>query len=125
MNIMHPTNTLSKDSLNMIPSDENTMNVVLLCDIDDQLKFDFVIFWLSYMNHYFTKHYLEYQINFDYETNINIYNLSSTPTIRILHKKFYIDFVEININDYTYEYLKNIIEENIKLLITKNNTTNE
>ena len=56
-----------------IPSNDNTINIVLFCDIDNQPQYDLVIFWLSYINTHY-KHFnsQNYKINFDYETNLNM-----------------------------------------------------
>ena len=128
MNTVYSVETLSKDSLAFVPSDEKTINVVLFCDIDEPSKYDFVIFWLSHMNYYF-KQNSQYHITFDYETNLNmntnIYNLSTAPTIKIIHKDFYIDLTEINVNDYTYDLIMNIINENIDMIIKKCDITNK
>ena len=124
---MHPIEKLSKDSMYYVPSDEKTINVVLFCDINDQSKYDFVIFWLSYMNSYFIKDNDQYHINFDYETNLNmkknIYDLTTTPTIRIIQKDVYIDFTEINVKEYTYDKIMIIIEKYIDEIIKKCNIT--
>jgi hypothetical protein len=129
MNILYSVETLSNDSLNFVPSDEKTINVVLFCDVNEPSEFDFVIFWISHMNYYFTKQNPEYHINFDYETNLNmntnIYNLSKTPTIRTINQYFYIDFTEIDVKNYTYDAIMNIIEKNIDTIIKKRNNTNE
>jgi hypothetical protein len=103
-----------------VPSDDNTINIVLFCDIDEPKKYDFVIFWLSYANQYMIKN-TKYHINFDYETNLNMatnkYNLHSTPSIRLIQKNHYIEYTDINLNDYNYEYLMDVINKAINELI--------
>ena len=116
---MNTVATRYEDNDGYIPSDKNTINVILFCDIREPKEYDFVIFWLSRVNQSSIKNNTKYNINFDYETNINMtqnkYNLLSTPTIRFIHQDYCIEYNKINSNDFTFDKLildiKNAINE--------------
>ena len=105
-----------------IPINNDTINVVLFCDIDNPTNYDLVIFWLSYINNHY-KHFnsQNYKINFDYETNLNMdvnkYKLRKNPTIRIIYQKYCIEYANADISEDNWTNLINVIEQAINLLI--------